>query len=104
MKTEKYRSHYENYPPLIKAAIVVLAFVIGLSGFALLAIPILSDVSVILILLSLGILSFQFNWAQRLLMYITAKLADKSFRRKFFTVLTILFVISIAVIVILIKR
>lgn len=88
------RSGYAKLPIIVRAFIVVIAFIIGLVGLVLVFTPPpLFDVGVLLLFLSLSILSFQFTWAHAALVYLTRKLADKAFRKKLFIFIGALFVI-----------
>ena len=80
---ESKRAAYRKLPAVIRGAVVIISFVIGVAGLALaLTPPPFFDIGVILLLASLSVLSFQFAWAHATLTYITKKLADKAFRRK----------------------
>ena len=78
------RSAYSKLPKLVRGVIIAAAFAIGAVGAVLsLTPPPLFDIGIILLLLSLSVLSLQFQWAHSALTYITRRLADKSFRKRF---------------------
>lgn len=94
------RAGYAKLPAVLRAFIVALAFIAGLVGVGLLFTPPpIFDIAVILVLLSLSILSFQFQWAHAVLLYITKKLAQKAFRKKLLLFGTFMFIVLVVAIV-----
>jgi len=82
------RSSYNKIPVIFRVLIQILSFVVGAVGLVLaFTPPPLFDLAVLLLLGSLSVLSFQFDWAHRTLTFIDAKLRDKKFRKKLFPVL-----------------
>jgi hypothetical protein len=88
------RDTYKKIPTILRILIQALSFVIGAAGFVLaLTPPPFFDIGILLLLAGLSILSFQFDWAHRLLTYIDAKLKDKAFRKKLFPILFGIFIL-----------
>jgi len=82
------RDSYKKIPAVLRILIQILSFIIGAAGFVLaLTPPPFFDLGILLLLAALSVLSFQFDWAHRLLTYIDAKLRDKAFRKKLFPIL-----------------
>jgi hypothetical protein len=79
---------------------MVVAFIMGIGGlFLVFTPPPLFDAGVLLFLLSLSLLSFQFSWAHSSLIYVTKKVADKSFKKKLFTVMGVVFVVFASLVI-----
>ncbi len=88
---ESKRSSYVQLSVVVKGFIITIAFIIGFVGLLLFFTPPpFFDLGVVLLLLSLSVLSFQFKWAHGLLVYITKKLSDKTFRKNLFIFIGVL--------------
>ena len=82
------RATYNRIPALFRGLLQGLSFVIGAVGLVLAVTPPpFFDLGVLLLLAALSVLSFQFDWAHRLLTLIDAKLRDKKFRKRLFPIL-----------------
>lgn len=91
---ESRRGAYKRFPASLRILIQVFSFIVGAAGFILaLTPPPFFDLGIILLLAALSILSFQFDWAHRLLTYIDTKLKDKAFRIKLFPALFGVFIL-----------
>lgn len=85
---------YSHLPRTLQLTITAIALLFAGAGVVLTISPI-SDVGLLLLILSLGVLSFEFAWAKRSLHYMLKKLSDKKFMR----ILGIIAVVAIIVVV-----
>jgi len=96
------RSTYNKIPAPLRYLIQAVSFVVGAIGLVLsVTPPPFFDLGVILLLAALSVLSFQFDWAHRILTYIDAKLRDKAFRKKLIPILFGIFVLLLIAIFVL---
>lgn len=91
------RGGYKKIPIFFRVLIQTVSFLIAAAGFVLaLTPPPFFDLGILLLLTALSVLSFQFDWAHKLLTYIDAKLKDKAFRKKLFPILFGVFMVLLA--------
>ncbi len=84
---------YIRLPRFMQISITAITFVFGVTGVILTFSPI-SDAGVLIVLIALSILSFEFAWARRSLDYLLKLLRNK----RAMTVLGIIAVVALAVI------
>jgi len=89
------RASYGKLPRVLQLLIVLATFITTILSLAI--ILILPEIGAPLLLLSLGVLSFEFGWAERLLLRVMSLFGNKIFIR-ILTVVAFVIVIALAVI------
>lgn len=90
---EQWRAAYQRLSFLVRAVLVGLAFILGPLGVVAMFTPLaVLEVGSLLVFTSLTVLSFQFDWAYRLLRGLRHKLENARVRRGLlmFTVFVVL--------------
>lgn len=97
---ERKRKAYKKLPLALRVILSTMAFMLGPLGIVAMFTPLaVLEVGSILVLSSLTILSFEFDWAYNLLSALWRKLQNKPFRRKL-TLFTVIILGIYAVIIV----
>jgi hypothetical protein len=96
---ERWRKIYRRLPFIVRSALVVLAFVLGPLGVLAMFTPLaVLEIGSLLVFTSLTILSFEFDWAYRLLLGLRRTLEDARIRRRLLIFTGCIVLIYIAII------
>ena len=97
---EDKRVAYKKLPRVLRVPLAGLAFVLAPLGVIAMFTPLaVLEVGSILVFVSLTILSFEFDWAHNLLVFIREKLANKKLRTRL-TVFTVLMLTTYAIVIV----
>lgn len=80
---ESRSAAYRRLPRWLRWTSITFAIVVGVVGVVSMVTPLaVLEVGTILVSLSLGVLSLEFDRARRLLLYLTQKMTDRATRRR----------------------